>query len=123
MINYYSYWGTYTDHNMQQHSNNNLSRTRREGEVSNIFIFVRLRYYVLEYKLKDSIWNILISLQTSVEIVSTMPVTEGTQFGLPPATGLYDPRYESDACGVGYVVSIDGVRSHKVKYKYYTNLF
>ncbi|XP_060602982.1 uncharacterized protein LOC132756035 [Ruditapes philippinarum] len=43
-----------------------------------------------------------------------MPVTEGTQFGLPPATGLYDPRYESDACGVGYVVSIDGVRSHKI---------
>ncbi|XP_052242063.1 uncharacterized protein LOC127852221 isoform X2 [Dreissena polymorpha] len=43
-----------------------------------------------------------------------MPVVEGALHGLPPATGLYDPRYESDACGVGFVVSIDGNRSHKV---------
>ncbi|XP_053398015.1 uncharacterized protein LOC123552518 isoform X2 [Mercenaria mercenaria] len=43
-----------------------------------------------------------------------MPVTEGAQYGLPPPTGLYDPRFESDACGVGYVVSIDGIRSHKI---------
>ncbi|KAK7108161.1 hypothetical protein V1264_015947 [Littorina saxatilis] len=28
--------------------------------------------------------------------------------------GLYDPAYESDACGVGYVVNIDGVQSHRV---------
>ncbi|KAL5009527.1 hypothetical protein ScPMuIL_011832 [Solemya velum] len=28
--------------------------------------------------------------------------------------GLYDPQFESDACGVGYVVSIDGIKSHKV---------
>ena len=34
--------------------------------------------------------------------------------GLPMAQGLYDPSYEKDACGVGYVVSIDGVPSNKV---------
>lgn len=28
--------------------------------------------------------------------------------------GLYDPQYEKDSCGVGYVVSIDGIASHKV---------
>lgn len=28
--------------------------------------------------------------------------------------GLYDPQYEKDSCGVGYVVSIDGISSHKV---------
>ena len=34
--------------------------------------------------------------------------------GLPPKQGLYDPDYEKDACGVGYVVNIDGSRTHKV---------
>lgn len=28
--------------------------------------------------------------------------------------GLYEPSFESDACGVGYVVNIDGVQSHRV---------
>jgi hypothetical protein len=28
--------------------------------------------------------------------------------------GLYDPRFERDACGVGFVVNIDGKSSHKV---------
>lgn len=34
--------------------------------------------------------------------------------GLPAAQALYDPTRESDACGVGYVVNIDGLKSHKV---------
>src|SRR6202035_1740348 len=32
----------------------------------------------------------------------------------PGATGLYDPRDERDACGVGFVVDIKGRRSHSV---------
>ena len=32
----------------------------------------------------------------------------------PPAAGLYDPRDERDACGVGFVVDIKGRRSHAV---------
>src|SRR3954466_14501476 len=32
----------------------------------------------------------------------------------PPAQGLYDPRDERDACGVGFVVDIKGRRSHAV---------
>ncbi len=28
--------------------------------------------------------------------------------------GLYDPRYEHDACGIGFVANIDGKRSHKI---------
>jgi glutamate synthase (NADPH/NADH) large chain len=32
----------------------------------------------------------------------------------PGATGLYDPRDERDACGVGFVVDIKGRRSHGV---------
>lgn len=52
-----------------------------------------------------------------------MPVVEGAQYGLPSSTGLYDPRSESDACGVGYVVSIDGTRSHKVYSLVMTRIF
>ena len=37
------------------------------------------------------------------------------KYGMPVAQGLYDPWYERAACGVGYVVSIDGIRSNKVK--------
>jgi len=32
--------------------------------------------------------------------------------GLPPKQGLYDPAYEKDACGVGFVVNIKGEKSH-----------
>lgn len=32
----------------------------------------------------------------------------------PSAQGLYDPANEHEACGVGFIVAIDGKRSHKV---------
>ena len=34
--------------------------------------------------------------------------------GMPKAQGLYDPRYEHDACGVGFIVNIKGFKSHKL---------
>ena len=34
--------------------------------------------------------------------------------GLPAKQGLYDPRYEHDACGVGFVVDIKGRKSHAI---------
>src|SRR6266446_5295229 len=34
--------------------------------------------------------------------------------GLPPRQGLYDPRFEHDACGVGFVVNIKGEKSHEI---------
>ncbi len=33
----------------------------------------------------------------------------------PPKDGLYDPANEKDACGVGFIVSIEGKASHKVR--------
>ena len=33
---------------------------------------------------------------------------------LPAQQGLYDPRHERDACGVGFVVNIMGRKSHEV---------
>ena len=34
--------------------------------------------------------------------------------GLPAKQGLYDPRFEHDACGVGFVVNIKGQKSHEI---------
>ncbi len=36
------------------------------------------------------------------------------QPGWPEKQGLYDPRFEHDACGVGFVVNIKGVQSHAI---------
>ena len=34
--------------------------------------------------------------------------------GLPEKQGLYDPQFEHDACGVGFVVNIKGKKSHEI---------
>jgi glutamate synthase (NADPH) large chain len=36
---------------------------------------------------------------------------------LPKAQGLYDPRHEHDACGVGFVANIEGKKSHDIVLK------
>jgi glutamate synthase (NADH) len=36
------------------------------------------------------------------------------QVGLPNKIGLYNPENEKDACGVGFIVSIDGNASNKI---------
>jgi glutamate synthase (NADPH/NADH) large chain len=35
-------------------------------------------------------------------------------FGLPIKQGMYDPRNEHDACGVGFVAHMEGVKSHQI---------
>ena len=37
--------------------------------------------------------------------------------GLPPKQGLYDPQFEHDACGVGFVVNVNGKKSHDIVQK------
>ncbi|MFZ5649628.1 MAG: glutamate synthase large subunit [Bacillota bacterium] len=34
--------------------------------------------------------------------------------GLPPKQGLYDPRFEHDACGIGFVANIKGKKSNEI---------
>lgn len=41
----------------------------------------------------------------------------GEGYGLPGATGLYDPANEHDACGVGFIASMKNQRSHDVVQK------
>ena len=33
---------------------------------------------------------------------------------LPPRSGMYDPQFEHDACGIGFVANIKGQASHKI---------
>ena len=42
-----------------------------------------------------------------------MPYDE-TSWTCPKAEGLYDPSLERDACGVGFIVHIDGKTTHQV---------
>jgi glutamate synthase (NADPH/NADH) large chain len=37
-----------------------------------------------------------------------------TAYGLPAAQGLYDPRKEHDACGVGFIAHMKGEKSHSI---------
>jgi glutamate synthase domain-containing protein 2/glutamate synthase domain-containing protein 1/glutamate synthase domain-containing protein 3 len=39
---------------------------------------------------------------------------ERTIQGLPKAQGLYDPRNEHDACGIGFVANLSGEKSHDI---------
>ncbi|MEE8314852.1 MAG: glutamate synthase large subunit [Myxococcota bacterium] len=40
-----------------------------------------------------------------------------THSSMPERQGLYDPRFEHDACGIGFVCNIDGRRSHELVQK------
>ena len=45
------------------------------------------------------------------------PKTNGSgqvQIGAPPKQGLYDPQFEHDSCGVGFVVNMKGQKSHSI---------
>src|SRR4051812_7795441 len=44
-----------------------------------------------------------------------LPPGDTTAMNLyPPAQGLYDPRYEHDACGVGFICQMKGIASHQL---------
>src|SRR5512142_906619 len=45
---------------------------------------------------------------------SNKTVKKNRRLGTPPKQGLYDPQYEHDSCGVGFVVNIKGKPSHEI---------
>ncbi len=47
--------------------------------------------------------------QTKAAAVKTTSMS-----GLPGARGLYDPRREHDACGVGFIANMKGAKSHQI---------
>ena len=44
----------------------------------------------------------------------SMKDASATTNGLPPRQGLYDPWFEHDSCGVGFVVNVKGTKSHQI---------
>ena len=36
------------------------------------------------------------------------------KMGIPPKQGLYNPVYEHDACGIGFIANIKGEKSNKI---------
>ena len=40
--------------------------------------------------------------------------TATVRLGAPPKQGLYDPQFEHDACGLGFVVNMKGKKSHQL---------
>ena len=49
-----------------------------------------------------------------IAIQDKMPY-DGLGWSYPPAEGLYDPRLEKDACGVGFIIHIDDRKTHQVR--------
>src|SRR5216117_2964027 len=45
---------------------------------------------------------------------AAMKDSNTTNYGLPPRQGLYDPWFEHDSCGVGFVVNVKGTKSHQI---------
>src|SRR5450755_1481363 len=42
------------------------------------------------------------------------PLQQTRMHGLPPAQGLYDPQFEKDACGVGFIAHLKGKASNSI---------
>ena len=51
---------------------------------------------------------------TACEARAETKAANARTFGLPPKQGLYDPRNEHDACGVGFVAHMKGQKSHQI---------
>ena len=51
--------------------------------------------------------------RTSATTVAA-PAKTALRAGFPTKQGLYDPRNEHDACGVGFVAHMKGVKSHQI---------
>ena len=51
---------------------------------------------------------------TACEARTETKAATARTFGLPPKQGLYDPRNEHDACGVGFVAHMKGQKSHQI---------
>ena len=53
-------------------------------------------------------------ISSATDAIDGVRVDKPSQLGPPARQGLYDPRYEHDACGQGFVVNIKGHKSHRV---------
>lgn len=55
-----------------------------------------------------------VDANTAAELIVQQDQLNGFT-AIPPKRGLYNPENEREACGVGFIVSIDGIHTHKVR--------
>jgi glutamate synthase (NADPH/NADH) large chain len=78
-------------------------------------IFLSAEFNSVIRKCHDATW-----FGTTFYFVKTFPKSEEgadrmeQTGGYPKKQGLYDPQFEHDACGIGFVVNINGVKSHDI---------
>ncbi len=53
-------------------------------------------------------------MSTSNPEVTETVIETPVRHGLPAAQGMYDPAFEHDACGVGFIANIKGRKSHDI---------
>ena len=53
-------------------------------------------------------------ISSATDAIDGVREDQPVRLGPPARQGLYDPRYEHDACGQGFVVNIKGHKSHRV---------
>ncbi|MEZ4673210.1 MAG: glutamate synthase large subunit [Caldilineaceae bacterium] len=57
--------------------------------------------------------QVAMSFLNTGQVINALPSSDQIP-GLPQKQGLYDPRFEHDACGIGFVAHVEGRRSHTV---------
>src|SRR3954463_753032 len=74
---------------------------------------------------RSPVYDLRLSSRATVvpaaRVIRSFPLGEGeplhgktSMHRQPAAQGLYDPRFEHDACGVSFVVHMKGLRSHTI---------
>jgi len=58
--------------------------------------------------------SVTTALTAAAQAKAAATKTASATFGLPGRQGLYDPRNEHDACGVGFVANMKGAKSHRI---------
>jgi glutamate synthase (ferredoxin) len=58
--------------------------------------------------------NAAISIRDSPEKMPKANQSSEARLSAPPKQGLYDPQFEHDACGLGFVVNMKGKKSHQM---------
>jgi glutamate synthase (NADPH/NADH) large chain len=54
------------------------------------------------------------ALEAKPVVLRASDFADSADPGSPPVQGLYDPSFDKDACGVGFIADIKGRKSHKI---------
>src|ERR1700676_1246929 len=78
------------------------------------YIYEKLKSFKLHRYIHIICISNNMSMLISIALIVERCYTLESMNGLPVEQGLYDPRNEHDACGIGFVVNIKGEQSHTI---------